>query len=113
MSTQRDELAEAMQKELDPDWRQYHPGHFEEAADALLAAGWSRPRAVETVEELEALPVGSVIKLPDGEIGMIMAARDKRHVVGYPGHLPTDELAEVIRGTYGDPIRVLFTPGGE
>lgn len=70
-----------------------------------------KPHTVNSVEELEALPPGSVIKLPDGEVGMIMVARDKRHVVGYPQCLPTSELAEVIRSTYGDPIRVLFTPG--
>lgn len=31
-----------------------------ETADALLAAGYTRPRVVTTVEELDALPVGSV-----------------------------------------------------
>jgi hypothetical protein len=30
-------------------------------ADAILAAGYKKPRAITTVEELEALPVGSVI----------------------------------------------------
>jgi len=30
-------------------------------ADALLAAGYSKPRAITTVEELDALPVGSVV----------------------------------------------------
>lgn len=80
-------------------------------ADHLWAEGYRKPRTVNSVEELEALPPGSVIKLPDGEVGMIMVARDKRHVVGYPQCLPTSELAEVVRSTYGDPIRVLFTPG--
>ncbi|MFH9405473.1 hypothetical protein ACH4JS_37845, partial [Streptomyces sp. NPDC017638] len=51
------------------------------AAAALQNAGWSKPRTVNSVEELEALPPRSVIELPDGEIGMIMVARDKRHVV--------------------------------
>ena len=36
---------------------------MEEAqADAILAAGYSKPRTISTVEELDALPVGSVIR---------------------------------------------------
>ncbi|ORJ99853.1 hypothetical protein [Prescottella equi] len=31
------------------------------AAEAVFAAGYSRPRVVETIEELESLPAGSVI----------------------------------------------------
>ena len=31
-------------------------------ADAVLAAGYSKPRIVTTVDELEALPVGSVVR---------------------------------------------------
>lgn len=64
-----------------------------------------RPRVVESVEELESLPRGSVIRCPDGEIGLVMVTRDKRHVVGYPGHLPTDELSDVDL-----PATVLHTP---
>ena len=103
----RDELAERLM-EL---WGWLGPDAAKMLVEQVEAAGWSKPRTVNSVEELEALPPGSVIKLPDGEVGMIMVARDKRHVVGYPQCLPTSELAEVIRSTYGDPIRVLFTPG--
>ncbi len=80
-------------------------------AETLVPKGWSKPRMVNSADELDALPPRSVIELPDGEIGMIMVARDKRHVVGYPQCIPTSELSDVIRSTYGDPIRVLFTPG--
>lgn len=66
---------------------------------------------ITELAELEALPVGSVIKLPDGEVGMVMVARDKRHVIGYPGVLPTSELPEVIRSAYGDPITVVWRSG--
>ncbi|MDJ0403932.1 hypothetical protein QNA23_10605 [Rhodococcus erythropolis] len=69
-----------------------------------------KPWPITSLKQLAALPAGSLIKLPDGEVGMIMVARDKRHVVGYPQCLPTSELAEVIRSTYGDPIRVLHVP---
>lgn len=64
MSTERDELA-AMRGELaeltadaaerdDDDW-------MTEAADAILAAGYRKPRTITTTEELDALPVGSVV----------------------------------------------------
>jgi len=36
------------------------------AADAILAAGYRKPRTVSTVEELEALPIGSVVLDRDG-----------------------------------------------
>ena len=74
-------------------------------AEAVRAAGYSRPRVVETVEELQALPRGAVIRCPDGEIGLVMVTREKRHVVGYPGHLPTDELSAVDL-----PATVLYLP---
>ena len=31
------------------------------AADRLLAAGWSKPHTVNSIEDLEALPIGSVL----------------------------------------------------
>lgn len=37
-------------------------GDCDHAAGAVLAAGYSRPRVVETVEELDALPAGTVIR---------------------------------------------------
>lgn len=39
-------------------WRNY--------ADAILAAGLTRPRVVETAEELEALPLGAIVRGGDG-----------------------------------------------
>jgi hypothetical protein len=61
----RDELA-AMRGELqdlvgdaaerdDDDW-------FMDAANSILAAGYRKPRTVTTVEELDALPVWSVVR---------------------------------------------------
>jgi hypothetical protein len=72
----------------------------------------TKPRLISKVEELEALPTGSLIRCPDGEIGMIMtSARDRaRRVVGYPNTVPVDELADVIRNTCGDPLTVIYTP---
>ena len=35
-------------------------------ADALIDAGYSKPRTITTVEELDALPVGSLVREDDG-----------------------------------------------
>ena len=101
----RDELAEAMQRELDPDWRQYHPHHFEEAADVLLADGWSKPRTVNSATELHALPVESVVRNKDGWIGEISIVSGKP-VIFWIGNECEDELKDINL-----PATVLFTPG--
>jgi hypothetical protein len=36
------------------------------AVERILAAGYSKPRTITTAEELDALPVGSVVKDNDG-----------------------------------------------
>ena len=56
MSTQRDELANI----VDDAWT------AGEAADNLLAAGWTRPRTITTFAELDALDVESIIRDIDG-----------------------------------------------
>ena len=64
----RDELAgvihaeiceESLEDCLDPDWR----GKCSRAADVLLPAGWSKPRTVNSMADLDALPVESVIAI--------------------------------------------------
>lgn len=59
----RDELTEIIQ-----DCGEYIPGSHaddyvspDKAADAILTAGYRKPRQVATVEELDVLPVGSVV----------------------------------------------------
>lgn len=49
-NTQRDELARLISSR-----------HTMGAVDAILAAGYRKPRTITTVEELDALPVGSVV----------------------------------------------------
>ena len=80
-------------------------------AMGLEDAGWSKPRTVNSTAELDALKPGTVLRFPDGEIGMIMVTHDKRHVIGYPGILPTAELVDASQHCFGDGITVLFTPG--
>ena len=60
------------------DWEYFHAEgtsrgrveHYEVMADAILAAGYSKPRTITTAEELDALPVGSVV-LSGGKIPRI------------------------------------------
>ncbi|MFB7860136.1 MULTISPECIES: hypothetical protein [Actinomycetes] len=67
------------------------------AADRLLAAGWSKPRTVNSAAELDALPIGSVLARnlddPDG-----IDVYVKRSDLAGHRYLPT-------------PLVVLFTPG--
>jgi hypothetical protein len=54
----RDELAAIVRQE---------PGYpASRLADTLLAAGYSKPRTITTVDELDALPVGTIILEVDG-----------------------------------------------
>ncbi|AEV51963.1 hypothetical protein [Prescottella equi] len=46
-------------------WDGFQKHHRRHQADAILAAGYSRPRVVETIEELAALPEGSVVMWDD------------------------------------------------
>lgn len=69
----RDELAKTLfvtdnhnAKDADAEWKflQQTPKYlaaYHHMAAAILAAGYSKPRQVSTVEELDALPVGSVV----------------------------------------------------
>ncbi len=59
--TPRDELAELVEQ-ADINASMDCGGiHYEVMADAILAAGYRKPRTINTVEELDALPVGSVV----------------------------------------------------
>lgn len=69
----RDELAKLLfvtdnhnAKDADAEWEflQQTPKYlaaYHQMADAILAAGYRRPRTITTVEELDALPNGSVV----------------------------------------------------
>jgi hypothetical protein len=52
MSTERDELARIIAS-----------SHTNAAVDAILAAGYRKPQQVTTVEELEALPAWSIVRV--------------------------------------------------
>ncbi len=103
----RDELAERLM-EL---WGWLGPDAAKMLVEQVEAAGWSKPRTVNSAAELDGLKPGTVLRFPDGEIGMIMVTHDKRHVIGYPGILPTAELADASQHCFDDGITVLFTPG--
>lgn len=79
-------------------------------ADAILAAGYRKPRVVSTVEELEALPVGSaiVVRGEHIEVGVIatrvMVRGNDDEWESYDAYETTEGLVEYL------PATVLFEP---
>lgn len=69
-STQRDELARIIHSSRKP-WvtNSEHSAMEAIQADAILAAGYRKPRTITTVEELRALPDGSAILDSSGDVG--------------------------------------------
>lgn len=77
MSTERDELAKAIFIADNHKAPEVAADEFDERgpntdytfaiAAALLAAGYRKPRVVTTAEELDALPVGSVVLDDEGD----------------------------------------------
>lgn len=76
-------------------------------ADAILAAGYRKPRTITTVEELDALPVGSVV-IHDEGWGFIVAERHVSDRLWY-----VTGCREYIRPEALIPATVLFEPDGE
>jgi predicted NAD/FAD-dependent oxidoreductase len=77
-----------------------------ETADAILAAGYSKPRTITAVEELDALTVDSVVKDHVGDIWERKENSESERalwcVPGIRGYLPS--------GTIPLPATVLFDP---
>lgn len=60
MNTQRDELARKLDEWLD-DEAPLNLHRYLPVADAILAAGYSKPRVIETIEELDTLCFQAVV----------------------------------------------------
>ena len=63
--SERDELADLLMSDALNDVAYYGRDYALAEADAILAAGYRKPRTVTTVEELDALPFETVIR--DGD----------------------------------------------
>lgn len=78
----------------------------EDIADVLLAAGWSPPpHTVTTVEEIETLPVGTVLHLYDGG----GAVRNSEMNWSIAGSCLSNSCAELAQQV---PLTVLYEPAG-
>ncbi|NKR52962.1 hypothetical protein GS481_02380 [Rhodococcus hoagii] len=78
---QRDELVDLIDDAI--EWAgQEDIALADHIADAILAAGYSRPRVVETVEDAAALPDGSVI-LHEGMAYQASSYVSEAHPDGY------------------------------
>ena len=63
--TTRDQLAQIIYDTLNGQYGDFNMP--DDAADKIIAAGWRPPaRTIATVEELDALPEGTVIRSADG-----------------------------------------------
>lgn len=78
----------------------------QELANRLLAAGWSKPRTVNSVAELDALPVGSVVWTHAlvGPVGHIFVKCAGMWII--PWHDTAEDPLE-----QNGSVTVLFTPG--
>lgn len=64
--SERDELADVL-SDVVPQVQEYADA-FGEIADAILAAGYRKPRTIATTEELDALPEGSSVLDVDADV---------------------------------------------
>jgi len=90
----RDELAELIGSKLDRLFgsREFGPAKQDfDLADELISAGYSKPRTITTVEELDALPAKSVIL---GRAGMPLVSDGDK----------VEPWASVCEDPYGGPI---------
>lgn len=117
---ERDELAQVIhsricEESLDDclEWR----GKCVKAAEETLAAGYSRPRQVTTVEELRALPLPAIIDSPAGGPARVeyYAGPGKQQRYIEPLFCEDDEGGDECYSpeyfaTFGLPATVLFSP---
>ena len=78
--------------------------------DAILAAGYTKPRTVTTVEELDALPVDTIgiVSHPGGPIAVQYTGPRGWYLAADSRLISTAELLRVA-----GPITILFTPSTE
>ena len=78
------------------------PAHADHLADAILAAGYRKPRTITTREELDALPSGTAILDSDGNTNVL---HDNGWVLpGSGGGYTSWAVAQAL------PVTVLYEP---
>jgi len=106
--SERDEIEKIILETYQTDFGVPVTGTFKDCADAVLAAGYRKPRTITTMEELNALPVGSVFRDPDGSVGELAD--------GYTGDVPRVILwcgidhPDTPDPSLNLPATVLYTP---
>ncbi|MBM4518358.1 hypothetical protein GS435_02745 [Rhodococcus hoagii] len=102
---QRDELVDLIDDAI--EWAgQEDIALADHITDAILAAGYSRPRVVETVDQLASLPDGTAIHNANGTLGELSTVGGVR-VAFWAGNECEDELIEPWIGL---PATVLHLP---
>lgn len=89
--SERDELGGILMEEANANGLYMGIITTDNMADAILAAGYRKPRQVTTVEELDALPFGSVVLDADRATATRLDA-DYWEVAGYASHFRIDAI---------------------
>jgi len=118
MSGERDELADLLMSDELHESAYYGRDYALAEADLVLAAGYRKPRTVTTVEELDALVGGTIIRTVKSEHnphGLCFEKYGKEWLALDPGDRDDGEEtipSGAVVNWYGQhSITVLFTPG--
>lgn len=76
------------------------------AVDDILAAGYSKPRTISTVEELDALPDGAAVQTSDESDTVVMRDRP----IGFRNSSGYEVSIEILWRHGIRPFTVLYTP---
>lgn len=77
-------------------------GHAQEIAEAILAAGYRKPRTVTTTEELDAMPAGSIVLDMDPDALLKTHTGSWRSLLDPDGHFGSKDISL--------PATVLYEP---
>lgn len=102
--SEREELASILSCQCTCDGKPDPSELHYRMADAVLSAGFRKPRVVTTVEELEALPDGAVIRLSNSRVAGKFAITNYHYweVFGVTGDFLSGDFGKHI------PVTVLY-----
>lgn len=76
-NTERDELADIIKREYRSAVTRKSDDCYTAPADAILAAGYRKPRTITTAAELEALPFGSAVQTSDASDVVVLKSEGR------------------------------------
>jgi len=111
MSNERDELAQAIEHASHNGGSavdMLYPNEARHFADAVLAAGYRKPRTITSVEELRALPIGAMVMDTDPDVCRKVGLNTWRSLTETADWTyPSEDIVD------SGPFTVLWEPAGE